>query len=320
MVGKKVKIRVDRITKQYASIRALNAVSHEFNDSETSVILGPSGSGKSTLLRTLNRMVEPDSGEIFMDGIPTSQLDPVKLRRGMGYVVQGVGLFPHLSIASNIGLVPKLLGWPEEKIKRRVAELLDLVRLPFEYANRSPRQLSGGEAQRVGVARALAADPPILLMDEPFGALDIQTREVLQTEFLRIQRELKKTVVFVTHDVSEAIRLGDTLILMRNGSIIQAGEPLQFLSAPTDSFVREFFGPRFRLELLNKLSLDCCLDYEHADTVQGNVAMDPIESTASLGDALLAMLASGSHRIPVRGKEGTGFVSFNSIARELSDE
>jgi osmoprotectant transport system ATP-binding protein len=318
MAESNVKIRVDRVTKNYASIRALNAVSIEFQEGRTSVILGPSGSGKSTLLRMLNRMVEPDSGEIFIDDIPTSRLDPVKLRRKMGYVVQGIGLFPHLDIGSNIGLVPRLLGWPEERIKQRVSELLDLVRLPPEYVARNPRQLSGGEAQRVGVARALAADPPVLLMDEPFGALDIQTREALQTEFLRIQRELRKTVVFVTHDVNEAIRLGDKLILMRNGTIVQAGEPLHFLSAPAESFVQEFFGPRFRLELLNNLPLDSCIDYQSED-FQGALAITPIESPASLGDALLAMLASGSPRIPVRGKNGLGFVSFQSIARELSD-
>ncbi|MEW6550186.1 MAG: ATP-binding cassette domain-containing protein, partial [Spirochaetota bacterium] len=240
-------IRVEGISKRYASTQALDKVSMEIPPGKTTVLLGPSGSGKSTLLRHLNRMLEPDGGRVLIDGADASSLDPIQLRRRMGYVVQGVGLFPHLSVRENIGLVPSLLGWPKERIASRTAELLSLVRLPREYADRYPRQLSGGEAQRVGVARALAADPPVLLMDEPFGALDIQTRDALQTEFLRIQGELKKTVVFVTHDVAEAVRVGDILALLKGGRLVQAGQAIDFLSRPADAFVTEFFGAKYRL-------------------------------------------------------------------------
>ncbi len=307
-------IRVEGISKRYASTQALDKVSMEIPPGKTTVLLGPSGSGKSTLLRHLNRMLEPDGGRVLIDGADASSLDPIQLRRRMGYVVQGVGLFPHLSVRENIGLVPSLLGWPKERIASRTAELLSLVRLPREYADRYPRQLSGGEAQRVGVARALAADPPVLLMDEPFGALDIQTRDALQTEFLRIQGELKKTVVFVTHDVAEAVRVGDILALLKGGRLVQAGQAIDFLSRPADAFVTEFFGAKYRLELLGRIPLKSIAMAGAADS--SGDGRPVVESGGTLADALLAMLESGVPEVLVRGGEIEGVVRFSDLAVE----
>lgn len=307
-------IRVEGISKRYASTQALDKVTMEIPPGKTTVLLGPSGSGKSTLLRHLNRMLEPDGGRVLIDGADASSLDPIQLRRRMGYVVQGVGLFPHLSVRENIGLVPSLLGWPKEKIALRTAELLSLVRLPREYADRYPRQLSGGEAQRVGVARALAADPPVLLMDEPFGALDIQTRDALQTEFLRIQGELKKTVVFVTHDVAEAVRVGDILALLKGGRLVQAGQAIDFLSRPADAFVTEFFGAKYRLELLGRIPLKSIAMAGAADS--SGDGRPVVESGGTLADALLAMLESGVPEVLVRGGGIEGVVRFSDFAVE----
>jgi len=210
---------------------------------EFAVFLGPSGSGKSTLLRTINRLIEPTSGSVSIDGVDARMLDPVNLRRGIGYVIQAVGLFPHVTIAGNVGVVPTLLGWDRARTARRVDELLALVRLdPATYRERYPRQLSGGEQQRVGVARALAAEPRILLMDEPFGAVDAIVRASLQAEIRRIHRELGTTIVFVTHDVDEALRLADRVVVIAAGTVAQAGPPVEILDAPADATVRSLVG------------------------------------------------------------------------------
>ncbi|MGA2392311.1 MAG: ATP-binding cassette domain-containing protein, partial [Candidatus Lustribacter sp.] len=205
---------------------------------EFAVFLGPSGSGKSTLLRTINRLIEPTAGAIFIDGVDVRTLDPVVLRRGIGYVIQAVGLFPHLTIGANVGVVPALLGWDRARIAKRVDDLLALVRLePATYRDRYPRQLSGGEQQRAGVARALAAEPPVLLMDEPFGAVDAIVRASLQDAIRRIHRDLGTTIVFVTHDVDEALRLADRVIVIAAGEIAQAGTPANVLAAPANGTV-----------------------------------------------------------------------------------
>jgi len=210
---------------------------------EFTVFLGPSGSGKSTLLRTINRLIEPTSGAVFIDGVDVRTLDPVVLRRGIGYVIQAVGLFPHLTIGANVGVVPTLLGWDRARIARRVDDLLALVRLePATYRDRYPRQLSGGEQQRTGVARALAAEPHLLLMDEPFGAVDAIVRSSLQDEIRRIHRELGTTIVFVTHDVDEALRLADRIVVIAGGAIAQADTPQRVLAAPADDVVRSLVG------------------------------------------------------------------------------
>ncbi|HEV8020869.1 MAG TPA: ATP-binding cassette domain-containing protein [Candidatus Lustribacter sp.] len=210
---------------------------------EFAVFLGPSGSGKSTLLRTINRLIEPTTGTVFIDGVDVRTLDPVVLRRGIGYVIQAVGLFPHFTIGANVGVVPALLGWDRARIARRVDELLDLVQLdPATYRDRYPRQLSGGEQQRVGVARALAAEPRVLLMDEPFGAVDAIVRASLQDEIRRIHRELRTTIVFVTHDVDEALRLADRVVVIAAGAVAQADTPARLVAAPASDIVRSLVG------------------------------------------------------------------------------
>jgi len=210
---------------------------------EFAVFLGPSGSGKSTLLRTINRLIEPTTGAIFIDGVDVRTLDPVALRRGIGYVIQAVGLFPHLTIGANVSVVPALLGWDRARIAQRVDDLLALVRLePATYRDRYPRQLSGGEQQRAGVARALAGEPPVLLMDEPFGAVDAIVRASLQDEIRRIHRDLGTTIVFVTHDVDEALRLADRVVVIAGGEIAQADTPARVLAAPANDTVRSLVG------------------------------------------------------------------------------
>ena len=210
---------------------------------EIMVLLGRSGSGKTTTLKLINRLVSPTSGEVRVNGIANSQTDVIGLRRGIGYVIQDVGLFPHFTIEKNIGLVPRMEGWPAERIRGRVAELLKLVGLAQDIGSRYPHQLSGGQRQRVGVARALAADPQILLMDEPFGALDPLTRDELQKEFLSLQRQLRKTVVFVTHDLREAMRLGSRIALMEAGMLVTVLTPQEFLRSDdplASAYVRAF--------------------------------------------------------------------------------
>lgn len=207
------------------------------------VLLGPSGCGKSTLVRTINRLIEPTSGTIAIDGTDIRAGDVTALRRGIGYAIQAVGLFPHYTVARNVAVVPDLLGWDRARIAARVDALLELVRLdPARYRDRLPRELSGGEAQRVGVARALAAEPRVLLMDEPFAAVDAIVRASLQTEIARVHRELGTTIVFVTHDVDEALRLADRIVVMNAGRVVQAAAPEELLSAPADAFVRSLVG------------------------------------------------------------------------------
>jgi osmoprotectant transport system ATP-binding protein len=207
------------------------------------VLLGPSGCGKSTLLRTINRMIEPTTGTVRIDGVDARARDATELRRTIGYVIQAVGLFPHYTVAENIAVVPSLLGWERERTARRVDELLELVALPpARYRARKPRELSGGEAQRVGVARALAAEPRVLLMDEPFAAVDAIVRRSLQDEVARVHRETKTTIVFVTHDVDEALRLADRVVVMNAGRVVQTDAPEALLARPADAFVRDLVG------------------------------------------------------------------------------
>lgn len=207
------------------------------------VLLGPSGCGKTTLLKMVNRLYEPTSGTIFLDGVNIRQLKATKLRQQIGYVIQQSGLFPHMTVADNVAVVPKLLGWPNPQIQARIDELLTLVKLPpGEFRQRYPAQLSGGQQQRVGIARALAGDPGIMLMDEPFGAIDAITRTALQDEILRLQRQLKKTILFVSHDVEEALRLADRILVMRQGEIVQFDTPFNLLTQPANEFVHALLG------------------------------------------------------------------------------
>lgn len=237
-------IRLENVSKSYGAELAVKNLTLEVQRGEVLVLVGPSGCGKSTTLRLINRLIEPNSGKIFLNGEDVTRADPAVLRRKIGYVIQQVGLFPHRTIAENIATVPKLLGWDRAKIDARIDEMLELVSMePDIYRDRYPKELSGGQAQRVGVARALAADPDVLLMDEPFGAIDPISRDRLQNEFLRLQQELKKTIVFVTHDIDEAIKMGNRIAILREGSeIAQLDTPEAILAHPADEFVESFLG------------------------------------------------------------------------------
>jgi osmoprotectant transport system ATP-binding protein len=248
-------IRLENVGKTYpgTNVPAVESLSLDIHEGEILVLVGPSGCGKSTTLRLINRMIEPSGGKIILDGEDVTDVNPDQLRRRIGYVIQQIGLFPHQTIAQNIATVPKMLGWDKARVKARVDELLDTVGLdPEEYRSRYPKELSGGQAQRVGVARALGADPDIMLMDEPFGAIDPITRDRLQNEFLRLQGELRKTIVFVTHDIDEAIKMGDRIAILGEKSVIkQCDTPERILAAPADDFVDDFIGSGSTLKGLN---------------------------------------------------------------------
>ena len=237
-------IELEGVSKTYDGTTAVQNLSLTIARGEIAALVGPSGCGKSTTLRMINRLVEPSGGTITVDGRDVMRMNAVELRRGIGYVIQQVGLFPHQKVLANVMTVPLLLGTPKAQARRRAQELLELVGLdPARYASRYPHQLSGGQQQRVGVARALAADPPVLLMDEPFGAVDPVARDRLQAEFLRLQEQVRKTVVFVTHDIDEAIRLGDRIAVMREGGHLeQYADPSTLLSEPATEFVADFVG------------------------------------------------------------------------------
>ena len=248
-------IHLEAVTKIYpgTEVPAVEALTIDVPKGEIVVLVGPSGCGKSTTLRLINRMIEPSSGRIIFDGEDVTTVNPDHLRRRIGYVIQQIGLFPHQTIAQNIATVPRLLGWDKKRITARVDELLETVGMdPSIYRDRYPKELSGGQAQRVGVARALGADPDVMLMDEPFGAIDPITRERLQNEFLRLQAELKKTIVFVTHDIDEAIKMGDRIAILRERSIIaQYDTPERILAFPVDEFTQDFIGSGSTLKGLN---------------------------------------------------------------------
>ncbi|QJP14717.1 ABC transporter ATP-binding protein [Starkeya sp. ORNL1] len=288
-------IRFEGVTKIFGALRAVDEVSLNVEPGTLCALLGPSGSGKSTLLRLVNRLVEPDAGRVLIAGEDIAGLPPVELRRRIGYVIQSIGLFPHWSVARNIATVPRLIGWPRERIKARVRELMELVELdPVQHGARYPDQLSGGQQQRVGVARALAADPDVLLMDEPFGAVDPPTRRGLQDSLTAIQRRTGKTVLFVTHDVEEAIRLAGTIAVLSHGKLLQLGPPAEILRRPADEEVARFFGgPLLGLHLLQATMIGARADFgEAADG-------EPIDASAPLEEALARMITERALRLPV---------------------
>ena len=248
-------IRLEGVTKRYPG-QDRPAVEHidlNIPDGEIVIFVGPSGCGKTTLMKMINRLIEPTSGRIFIQGEDVTRANPDELRRRIGYVIQQIGLFPHMTIAQNIALVPKMVGWDKGRVEARVDELLELVGLDAAmFRARYPKQLSGGQRQRIGVARALAVDPPVMLMDEPFGAIDPITRDRLQNEFLRLQADIRKTIVFVTHDIDEAIKMGDRIAILREGAqVAQYDTPQHILSAPADDFVADFVGAGASLKRLN---------------------------------------------------------------------
>jgi osmoprotectant transport system ATP-binding protein len=241
--GGKTLIKFQNVSKCYGHTAILKNISFDIKQGEFVVLIGPSGCGKTTTLKTINRLIEPDNGKIFIDGKDITKANPVELRRTIGYVIQQIGLFPNMTVEQNISIVPKLLKYPKQKCQEIVQDLLALVDMPYEEnAHKYPTELSGGQQQRIGVLRALAASPPIILMDEPFGALDPITRDSLQEEIKRIQKKLKKTIVFVTHDMDEALRLADTIIFMNNGKIVQMASPEEMLQNPADSIIKSFLG------------------------------------------------------------------------------
>jgi osmoprotectant transport system ATP-binding protein len=258
-------IHFKEVTKVYESagkqVTAVDNISFSVDQGQICVFLGPSGCGKTTLLRMVNQLISITSGTISINGKSTQTLNPIELRRSIGYVIQQLGLFPNMTIEENICVVPKMLGWDRVKMKRRYNELMELMGLnPEEYCKRYPWQLSGGQQQRIGVARALAADPPVMLMDEPFGALDPIIRDRIQNEFLRIQQNVKKTILFVSHDIDEAIKLGDTIAIFRAGKLMQYGSPDDILSHPKDAFVTDFVGGDRTLKRLSLFTVQDLLD------------------------------------------------------------
>lgn len=305
-------IEFHNVSKQFAGKTAISDLSLQIGQGSFTVLIGTSGSGKSTLLKMINRLVEHDSGEIRFAGEPIGQMNVRALRRRIGYAIQSIGLFPHWSVAKNIATVPSLLGWPTQKIAARVAELLALLNLDPRLATRYPHQLSGGQQQRVGVARALAADPELLLMDEPFGALDPVNRQALQQEMLRIQRLTGRTIVLVTHDIDEALTLADQLVLMDNGKVVQQGAPVTLLTQPASDFVRNFFG---RSELGVRL---LALGQAGSMARRGEwVDAEPITAALSLREALSQFIARGTDTLPVvdQQQQRVGVLHFSDLLR-----
>jgi len=296
----------DRVTKRYAGreAAALDDLSLVIPAGAFCVLVGPSGGGKTTALKLINRLIDFDEGDVTIDGRSIRDLPVVELRRGIGYVIQQVGLFPHMTIADNIATVPRLLGLPKARIRARTAELLELVQLEQDYAPRYPAELSGGQRQRVGLARALAADPAVLLMDEPFGALDPITRARLQQEMRRLHAEVAKTIVFVTHDIDEAITMGDRIAILREGGVLaQYDSPDAILAHPADAFVEAFVGED---RALRRLALrrvgDLELDPVGSPATAEGVAV--VSATTTVRNAVSLMLQTSSDRVLVTGDDG----------------
>ncbi len=310
-------------TKVYgrASDPAVDKLSLTVEAGDICVLVGPSGCGKTTAMRMVNRMIDITDGDILLDGKSVRDRDPAVLRREIGYAIQQIGLFPHKTVGDNVGTVPKLLGWDKDRVRKRTDELLDLVGLdPGQMRDRYPSQLSGGQRQRVGVARALAADPPLLLMDEPFGAVDPIARVRIQGEFLELQRRIEKTVLFVTHDIDEAIRLGDRVAMLRvGGRVAQYGSPQQLLMRPADDFVADFVGAD---RALKRLSLMPAAEMDLEPVPDGAGDLLRVEARTPVRTALSEMLeADTEEALVVRdGGEPLGRLSVDAIGRRLEAE
>jgi osmoprotectant transport system ATP-binding protein len=308
-------IAFDSVVKRYPGRdkAAVHDLSFEVAPGDICVLIGPSGCGKTTALKMVNRLISITDGDITIDGRSVRQLELTQLRRGIGYVFQQIGLFPHLTIESNIGSVPKLLGWSKERIRRRASELLELVGLdPNGDLRRYPGEFSGGQQQRIGVARAMAADPPIMLMDEPFGAIDPIARDRLQDDFLRLHHEVRKTVIFVTHDIDEALKMGDKVAIMRDGHLVQISSPDELLANPADDFVASFVGAdrglkRLRVRTLSEVELG---------PAPSNSDLPTIGKDESLHFALSKMLAEGTDTLAVtEGDHVVGTVRLEAITQ-----
>jgi len=294
-------ITLEQVCKTYpGGVEAVKDLSMEVRDGETLVLLGTSGSGKTTTMKMVNRLIDPTSGRILIDGSDVMEADPIELRRKIGYAIQHIGLFPHMTVAENIAVVPRLLRWSRQQVDERVDQLLAMVDMePAEFRDRYPAQLSGGQKQRIGVARALAADPPIVLMDEPFGALDPITREQLQNEFVELESEIQKTIIFVTHDVFEAVKMADRIALLDAGRLQQLATPAELVESPANEFVDQFLGQhRFQLSLLTT-TLGSLADQLDVKGEQPVAADEWLTARGSLIDALDRFKKSGLRELPV---------------------
>jgi osmoprotectant transport system ATP-binding protein len=320
------KIAFQAITKQFPGSHkpAVDAVTYEVTEGTTCMLVGTSGSGKTTLLRMVNRLIEPTSGQIIIDGKNILEENPILLRRRIGYVIQQVGLFPHMNIAENIRVTAEIAGgWSKEQLAKRVDELLELVGLPpEEYRKRFPRQLSGGQQQRVGLARALATDPAILLMDEPFGALDAITRARMQDELLRIQHDVHKTILFVSHDIEEAFKLGDMIAVLHDGQLMQLGTPVELLANPANEFVRKLVGADSILRQLQYLPVTDALDGKPEAVSSAHWRDVPTSSSdATLLEAMLKLLETNAPALTIQDKytqEYLGYITLSSINHEIT--
>ncbi|HWQ43333.1 MAG TPA: ABC transporter ATP-binding protein [Desulfosporosinus sp.] len=313
-------IELMQITKQYSgqTLPAVDKLSLFIPQGEICVLVGPSGCGKSTTLRMINRMIEPTSGMIKINGENIMNTDSDQLRMGIGYVIQQIGLLPHRTIAENIAIVPRLYKWPKDRIKKRVEELIVMMGLDLEKTwGKYPSQLSGGQMQRVGVARAMAVDPPIMLMDEPFGAVDPIARTHLQDEFLRLQREIKKTIVFVTHDINEAIKMGDKIAIFDAGRLVQFGTPEEILTNPINNFVEKFIGHDRVVKKLNLFRAEEVMQPVGRD-MRKNEFKVFVQTTTSLPDALSLLLEYDVDYLGIlKGEELCGILSFKDIRKHV---
>jgi osmoprotectant transport system ATP-binding protein len=314
----------DHVSKRYAgrAAAAVSDLSLIIPAGEICVLVGPSGGGKTTAMKMVNRLIDISEGDIRIDGRSVKTLDVTELRRGIGYVIQQIGLFPHMSVEDNIATVPRLLGWSRDRIRARVGELLELVGLdPDADRGRYPAQLSGGQRQRVGLARAMAADPPAMLMDEPFGAIDPITRERLQDEFLRLHKEVRKTVIFVTHDIDEAIRLGDRIAILREGGVLaQYDTPDRILAEPADEFVARFVGADRGLK---RLALRRLAEVELEPAPDGGLPSAPrVTISTTLRDALSLMLTEGARACCVVDEQGelAGVLTVERVSELLAEK
>ncbi|HJQ28147.1 MAG TPA: ABC transporter ATP-binding protein [Rubrobacter sp.] len=307
-------IEFREVSKTYpgTDTSVVNDLSFEVLDGEVCVLVGPSGCGKTTTMRMINRLIDPTDGEILIDGTPNTSMSGTQLRRKIGYAIQQIGLFPHRTIADNIATVPNLVGWDKSRIKDRVNDLLELVGLdPAGYRDRYPAELSGGQQQRVGVARALAADPPIMLMDEPFGAVDPITRERLQDEFLNIQKDIKKTIVFVTHDIDEAIKMGDKIAILKQGGVLaQYDTPENILANPNSEFVSSFVGGD---RVLKRLSLTRVGEMDLEPANGGTDELPRISDRLNVKDALSELIGSGQSKAVVEQDGQKRLLTFSAI-------
>ncbi len=315
-------IRLEKVKKVFpnTNLPAVDEISFTIDKGNICVFVGPSGCGKTTILRMINRLVEPTSGSIFIDDENIISVDSDNLRRRIGYVIQQIGLLPHRTIEQNVGLIPRLLKWPEDKIKTRVMELMEIVGLdPAETAWKYPYQLSGGQMQRAGVARALAVDPPIMLMDEPFGAVDPIVRGHLQDEFLRLQQEVKKTICFVTHDINEALKMGDYIVVLNAGKLVQKGTPMEMLSNPANDFVKDLIGDDRGVKLLDLTRAESLMQASPKISEEVRECFCSIDAVQPVKIALETMMKNNSDVVGIcRGDKIIGTLSWDEIKLHIN--